>query len=145
MGTPERHFQPGGVSFTPPNGWADRTIVAFSGPGPAENAPSIVMTHEPLREKETLRTHADRQLAELSRQLREFRLLEKTDTALGDLPAIRFRFDWVSQSGALEQSITLVERAVPAGRIVLTFTCTASRGAADEMRSLVSEFMRSVR
>src|SRR5262249_51411780 len=91
-------YQDKDILFEAPKDWTDRTIVAFTAPLDStknkETAPNIVMTREPMRDEDTLRTHADRQLLELGRQLKEFDLLESRETELSGLPAIFLRYTW---------------------------------------------------
>jgi hypothetical protein len=140
-------YEQNGISFDPPPDWIDRTIVAYAAPAPpgAKNAPNLVMTEEPLRAKDTLRTHADRQLMEFAQQLEDFRILETRETLLGGVPAIAMRFTWNSQFGAMEQTLTIAERTVAAGRVVVSFTSTALAEDAVSSRPVFAELLRTVR
>ena len=84
----------GGVSFAPPPGWLDRSVVAYTSPAESTKplAPSIVITREPVRPWDTLRLHGNRQLIELEAQLEEFELIESRDTELAGSPALFFRY-----------------------------------------------------
>jgi hypothetical protein len=137
-------FQDKDVGFEAPKEWMDRTIVAFTAPANKENAPNIVMTREPMRDEDTLRTHADRQLLELGRQLQDFDLLESRETQLGGQPAILLRFAWVSHLGDLEQSVTMVERTFDQKRVAMTFTTTSPRAEAQGTRPVFQQILQSV-
>ena len=100
----------------------------------------MVMTQEKLRDGDTLRVHADRQLMELAKQLHDFDLLESRETTCGGMPAVFMRFLWTSHFGALEQSMTLVE----VERKVTSFTTTAPVENASEARALFNEMLKSV-
>jgi hypothetical protein len=137
-----------GIAFDTPEDWIDRTIVAFGAPVEkpgSPNAPNIVMTQEMMRDGDTLRMQADRQLMDLAKHLHDFDILESRQTTVGGLPAIHMRFSWVSQLGGLEQSYTLVERAVAAGRMVVVFTGTVRTEDAAKLRPVFSKVLESVR
>jgi hypothetical protein len=140
-------FDQNGVFFIPPRDWVDRTMIAFSAPAPAgtKNAPNVVMTHEWMRDADSLRVHAERQLMELGRQLQGFDILESRETTLGGLEAIRMRFGWLSHFGALEQSLTMVERNVQGRRVATTFTTTAMADEAAAVETTFEAFLASVR
>jgi hypothetical protein len=142
-------YQDKDILFEAPKDWTDRTIVAFSAPLDAtknkETAPNIVMTREPMRDEDTLRTHADRQLLELGRQLKDFDLLESRETELAGLPAIFLRYTWVSHLGELEQSLTMVERRLPEGRVAATFTTTVGKADAANARPVLNQILQNVR
>ena len=137
------------VSFEAPADWADRTFVAFTAPPEAaankDSAPNIVMTREPMRPGDTLRTHADRQLLELGKQLKDFDLLESRETELSGQPAIVLRYLWVSHIGALEQSMTLVARPTETGNAVTTFTTTTTPQDAARARPFFTQILQTVR
>ena len=138
------------VSFDPPPDWVDRTFVAFTAPPglvkDVNSAPNIVMTREPMRDGDTLRTHSDRQLIELGKQLKDFDLLESKETTLGGLPAILLRYRWISQVGTLEQAMVVAERTRPdKGTDVTTFTTTTTPADAPRARPIFDEILRTVR
>jgi hypothetical protein len=135
-----------GVSLDPPADWIDRTIVAFSAPAQSDNksAPNLVITNEPMREGDTLRVCADRQLMEIAKQLQDFDICESTTTTVGGLPAISMRFTWTAHFGALEQTITLVERTTEAGRVVTSFAATAKVQDAKTTHGIFENVLKSV-
>ena len=141
-----RRYKERGVSFELPPDWSDRTIVAFQAPPSPERsqAPNIVVTKEPMRQGDTLRVHADRQMLELGRVLSEFDLLESRETELGGRPAIYVRFAWLSAEGPIEQSFTMVERQEDVGRAVTTFTTSAPRDQAEAARLVFGRVLASV-
>jgi hypothetical protein len=137
------------ICFDTPPDWADRTIAAYMAPiddnARLDHAANMVLTREPMRDGDTLRTHADRQLLELGRQLADFELLESRETQLSGQPAIFIRYAWVSHVGALEQTMTLVERIRDQQRVVATFTTTAPRDEAKNVQPLFANILKSVR
>jgi hypothetical protein len=88
--------------------------------------------------------HADRQLAQLGRELHKFDLLESKKTKLGGEPAIFMRFAWQSAVGPLEQSVTMVSRKDGARHVVTTFTTSTPRDDAAIARRVFSEILASV-
>src|SRR5262249_13584715 len=77
-----------------PRHWEDKTIVAFSAPSrPGQStAASFVMTRDQLTDSDTLASYADRQLAELSKRVDGFELIEKRDTQVAGARAVALRF-----------------------------------------------------
>jgi hypothetical protein len=135
------------ASFETPQTWVDRTIVAYAAPieNDRDAAPNFVMTRNAIREGDTLRSHADRQLLDLGRHLKDFDLLESKETMLGGQPAIFMRYTWMGHYGRLEQSVTLVERFLEQGRTATAFTTTAPAQDAAKTRPLFDEMLKSVR
>src|SRR5262249_44194265 len=114
--------------------------------GFADNdGPNLVMTREALREGDSLRTHADRQLLDLVRQLPKFELMESGETTVAGRPAIFARFAWAGRLGAIEQSMTHIEQESLAGTIVVTFTSIASAENARKLTPLFRSVLDSVR
>jgi hypothetical protein len=143
---PRRHDRD--ISFDPPPDWMDRSMVAYAAPTDdptKEGAPNFVMTREPMRDTDTLRSHADRQLIELGRQLRDFDLLESKETTLGGGPAVHLRYTWMSHFGRLEQSVIVTERPADKGRMAVAFTTTSRTEEAAKMKSVFADMLRSVR
>ena len=133
-----------GVRFDPPRDWEDRSIIAFATPG-VRNAPNVTVTQTPMREGDSLQQHADRQLAQLAMHLHDFDLVECCNAELGGQPAIRIRFAWVAHLGALEQSISMVDRSADGKRTVVAFTITSTRDDMESVRPLFAEVLKSVR
>src|SRR5690242_16829968 len=101
-----RHQQ-GNVSFEVPRHWEDRTIVAFAAPSrPGQStAASFVMTRDSLQDSDTLASYADRQLAELSKRVDGFELVEKRETVAGGARAFSLRFTSKALAGPLSQRL----------------------------------------
>jgi hypothetical protein len=135
-----------GVCFEAPEGWIDKSMIAFSAPGAgAPGSSNLVITSESFREGDSLRTHMGRQVLEASRQLRDFDLLETRDGVLGGLPAVTARFTWTSHFGVLEQTITSVERVLNGVRVATSVTTTALTTQAEEARATFEAFLASMR
>lgn len=140
-----------GMSFEVPEGWVDRTVLAFAAPpgsAPAEYLPNVVMTREALAPGDTLRTHADRTLLDMAKQLKDFDILESRETMLDGRRAICVRFSWMSNAGDLEQDMTMCESPAEPGeteRYATIVTATAHKKVVDEMRPLFNQVLSSIR
>lgn len=136
-----------GLSFDVPDEWDDRTIVAFTPKATARTkpAPSFVLTQDPMRIEDSLRSHVDRQLLELHGRMPGFALLHTKETTCGGSPAIALRYTWTSDAGALEQTVTTVERIVRDKRVAMSATTTMSVDEGKETRELLDYLVRSVR
>jgi hypothetical protein len=137
------------VSFESPPEWANRTIVGHAAPALENDAraivPNFVMTRQAMREGESLRTHADREIFQLGRRLEGFELLESSDTILAGSTAVHFRYRWVSHVGPLEQSLTVVERAANGERFTMLFTTTTTVADAPVARPVLSRIFQTIR
>jgi len=144
--SPERHSL-GGISFDPPAGWLDRTVIAFTSPAESTKplAPSIVITREPVRPGDSLRLHGSRQLMELEAQLTHFHLMESRDATLGGYPALFFRFAWESNVGAIEQTMTLAESTVDGVPVMTTVTTTAAASDGPSADALFTQTLATLR
>jgi hypothetical protein len=132
------------ISFDVPRHWEERTIVAFAAPKePAQAvAANLVMTHDTLRDRETLGDYADRQLAELGKRLDAFELIRRETLTLGGAPAVSIRFAARASSAPLEQRLVVVEGR---RRGVYCFTATTSRADADQNNPLFDRILSTVR
>jgi hypothetical protein len=136
------------ISFDVPRHWEERTIVAFAAPkepgreGAQAVAANLVMTHDTLRDRETLGDYADRQLAELSKRLDAFELIRREATTLGGAPAVAIRFAARASSAPLEQRLVVVEGR---RRGVYCFTATTSKADADQNNPLFDRILSTVR
>jgi hypothetical protein len=138
-----RHQQ-GNVSFEVPRHWDDKTIVAFSAP-PQKGQPtaaSFVMNRDQLTGSDTLASYADRQLAELSKRVDGFELLEKREAQVGGARAVSLRFTSKALAGPLVQRLVIVEDR---RRGVVCFTATSPAADAAQMEPLFDRMIAGVR
>lgn len=116
------------VAFDSPDGWEDRTIIAFEAPTAAHSHgvyPTSI-TLIPVEKKPIpLATFATQQVAQLAKLLPKFDLRSQKNVTLGGLPAIELFFNWDLSDGAVTQRMTIFER----GGKIWSFTCSALRGA----------------
>ncbi|NUQ77981.1 MAG: DUF1795 domain-containing protein [Polyangiaceae bacterium] len=132
------------ISFDVPRHWEDRTMVAFSAPprpGQA-TAPNLVMTRDSLGPGESLDGYADRQISELSKRLQEFELLGRRERTLGGQPAEELHFEWLGQSGVLEQRLVI---AMGRRRQLYCLTATAAKADAEQLEPLYERILSTVR
>ena len=132
------------LAFDVPRHWEDKTLVAFSAPArPGQaTAPNLVMTRDRLGPSDTLDGYADRQLSELSKRLQEFELVGRRERTLGGQPAEELHFEWLGQSGPLEQRMVI---ALGRRRQVYCFTATAAKADAEQLEPLFERILSTVR
>lgn len=125
------HVQYAPYVFEAPEGWEDRTIAVFFAPAqPGEViVPNVVVTREPRRDGDRLRTHVQRQLLVLAAALEGFDLLESEDIVVAGRHAMQTRCVWTAQSSTIEQSMVHLEPGDDETS-VMTVTCTSSLDAA---------------
>lgn len=140
-----------GMSFEVPEGWVDRTVLAFAAPpsaGPSEYLPNVVMTREVMAKGDTLRTHADRTLLDMAKQLDGFDILESREAMLDSRRAIYVRFCWKSNMGDLEQDMTMCESPAEPGETEMyatIVTTTAHKKVVNEVRPAFNQLLQSIR
>jgi hypothetical protein len=135
-----------GVSLEPPEGWTDRSVLAFAGPElPGRRGrPNVVVTTEPMEASATLPTHLARHIVQLGQRLPRFELLENGATTVGGLPAALLTFVWMEESGWVEQSAALVERTRDGERLLTTITSTMPRNLPTGDALHVRETLRGI-
>jgi len=132
------------VTFDVPRHWEDRTMVAFAAPPrPGQTtAPNVVMTRDQLAPEDTLESYADKQLAELSKRLERFVLIEKKERTLGGQPGVELHFTWVGQNGELTQRLAM---ALGRRRTLFCWSATSAKVDADQMNPLFERILATVR
>ncbi len=137
------------LSFEAPAEWIDTTVAFFHGPAaPAGTPPasSITVMREPLRAADTLRTHADRKLVQLGKDLARFELLESTDVELAGRPAVLLRFRFGPDGRErIEQTMVLVDPLDDPERVVVVVSTAAVLERVDETRVAFATTLRSLR
>jgi hypothetical protein len=121
-------YEKTGVSFDPPPGWTDGTIVTYYAPsvGPdAGPSPSVTMAREALKPGDTLHMHAHRLLVRAARVLRNFELLRSSSTTVGGRPGALVHFRFATHTGTLEQTTVMVDSAGDAEGKITVFSVVA--------------------
>jgi hypothetical protein len=110
-----------------PEGWMDRTMIAWSAPPVSGRAitPNMVITYDLVQPEETLASYVNRQLQELMARIKTFQLDLRRDVTLAAKPAIELHFQWDSGNGMLKQQG--IYSLLPDGRVMaLVNTAAAS-------------------
>jgi hypothetical protein len=130
------------VSFDVPRDWEDRTIIAYRAPVQGDGrAPNLVMTRDRLADEEDFASYVERQVSELAKQLKGFRLLGSKDDQVGGRDAISLSFTTSSPDGVLVQRLTIV----PIGRArIASFTLTAPESEIARVAALFERILTSV-
>src|SRR5262245_30435489 len=99
-----------GLSFSVPDTWQDRTVVAYAAPSePGKlSAANMVVTTDVLGAGETLRTYSSRQVMNLAGLLEGLELMEHREVNVGGVPAVKLVMAWTSPSGRVVQQLVLV-------------------------------------
>jgi hypothetical protein len=128
------------VLFEIPKAWALTSILVPPG-APRGFTTNLVLTRGNLQPDETLPKYADRQVAEMARDMKRFVLRARSDTTIGGEPAIVLRCGWHGTQGPVEQEITMLVRATEA----ILFTATVPKNQADKMLPLFRAVLGNVR
>ena len=132
------------VAFDSPEGWEDRTIIAFEGPRAAHlhGVYPTSVTLIPVEKKPVpLSTFATQQIAQLAKALPKFDLVSQKNVTLDGVPAIELQFNWDLSDGAVTQRMTVFER----GGKIWSFTCSALRGAFEVNAPTFDRIARSIK
>jgi hypothetical protein len=127
------------VSFDPPPGWSQRTIVTFVAPGVSSNPPSIIIVREELPEGETVLQFQLRQIAELGVKVKEARYV-----GLHGRRALQVIYEWPVADTTFVQTRTFVHTS-ETSRAVTHITTTCTREDAARMQPLFDLALRSMR
>ena len=139
---PER-FSKANVSFVPPAGWTDASLVMFIAPGPPP-VPNITMSRDPMRPGDTLRAHADHKLLRLARTVPGFDILESGAMHVGGRPAIFFRSTYLRGEERFEETSIMIDPSQDADRRAILFSAVAPADVAEAVRPLIASFLDSV-
>lgn len=118
------------VAFDVPEGWNDRTILAFEGPKPAgaRFATNVTLSRVEAQPVSSLAAFVVQQIANLSSTLPHFELISQRNVTFGGLPAIELFFHWRAEDYALSQRITVFERK----GVLWSFAASALRDVFEE-------------
>jgi hypothetical protein len=131
---PDRTVQNSDFSFTVPDDWIDRTIIAWSAPlTRSPIPPNFMIAYDKLRAAEELGTYVNRQLADLSKSAQNFQLELRRDVQFQGRPAVELIFRWAAPAGAMKQRQLYAQ--MTDGRVInLTSTARESEfQAADQI------------
>ncbi|HEY6330930.1 MAG TPA: DcrB-related protein [Blastocatellia bacterium] len=126
------------------DGWDDRTVTALTFPaGSQKPEASLSVTRDPLRPglQISLAGYVDEQLTRLAKSCQQFRLIERQETTIGDLPAELVEFVWKTPDGFLMHQIQAV--LILTGKVmVLTGTAQSDKyaGFSDIFQQMIMSF-----
>jgi hypothetical protein len=140
-----------GISFDLPEGWTDRTVLAFTAPAKpqARYAANVVVMRDPLRPNETARFLVEQQLSDLARSARNFDILELSDQTVLGRPAVVARIGYTHPVfGDLVQEMTVLDAPPLPGDpapMVLTITTSVAKEDEEAMRPLFARILGGMR
>ena len=141
---PVKRFVCANVSFDAFEEPLESMILGFQS-SPGTPAASVSVSREPLWSSDTVRTHADRKLAQMIKQASDFELRGSRTFELRGRLAIELRFAWRHPSGMVEQTMVLVEPAPGALRMVTVFNLTAPEADLESRRAAFWHLLQSAR
>ena len=140
---------PSDIHLTPPEGWSDRSMLAYAAPArPAQQlTPNIVVTRDsrvedPPGQLETFDAYIERQLAEIGSRLGGLRIEQRQSGSVNDITAYDLRFTWQSAQGPVRQRTVFLKGPDPQ---VLTFAATAAEHEYDAYREHFERALASLR
>jgi hypothetical protein len=105
-------------------------------------ASNLVVTRDRFKEDEDWNAYVDRQLIELARGLKRFKLHGRRDVAIDGVEGVELACGSFGNNGPIEQRVTLVPRA---GGSVMTFTATATKARAKILLPMFEAIVQSTR
>jgi len=125
-----------------PDGWVDRTMIAWSAPQMAGRAvtPNMLIAYDMRQKGEDLEAYVNRQLKKLMGKANKFQLDLRRDAVLAAKPAIELLFQWDSGNGMLKQR--QLYSLLPDGR-VMTVVNTALASDFDRCEPQFQAIMQS--
>jgi hypothetical protein len=140
-------FKRDNVSFTAPAGWSDVGVTRLQAPptpgGPP--APTISVERMPLRPGETLLTYYHRAIVLLGRQVGGVEATDRSDGFVAGRQAIILRIEFHTPVGPMDQTLVFVMASTEPEPVVMIFSVTAVKGAADEPRRTLFAVLDTVR
>ena len=113
------------VRFEPPPEWLDRSMIVWSAPPQGGGVPpNLVVAYDQLRAGEDLEAYVGRQLNELFRTAKDFRLASRQPVRLAGREAVEVTFSWAAGAGTMTQRQTFV--ALPDGRAISVASTAAA-------------------
>ena len=130
------------VSFETPDGWQDRSVVAYTCPKKSNkvHASNLVMTRDVLAPGETLRRFTARQISDLAKELPGFELLEQRERQIGGVVASECGFTSEGGGGLIVQRLVIVALE----REIISFTATSPRSEATQLAPVFERILASV-
>lgn len=129
------------ATFELPAQWADQSLNIFvvGGAEPPMHL-SFVISRDTLGPGVELVDHVEKQLSDISKKLRKFRILGKRQVEVAGRPALEAEFTWAADQSPMHQR----QQYVKAGQKVLVFTATAPVKISDEHGEQIEALLASV-
>lgn len=129
------------LAFDAPDGWEDRSVVAFEAPKLpgipfATNVTLMRVETKPM----TLATFATQQVANLASALPKFELASQRNVTFAGMPAIELLYHWQPPDGGITQRITVFQR----GGKIWSFTASCIRGAFEQNVALFDKIASTI-
>jgi hypothetical protein len=133
-----RRYQLGEEALQVPDGWTVSAVVSVPA-AKGEFVPNLVVTHDRLRPEETFATYIARQLVDLAKHLRQFKLHGRRDLEVGGRAAHEVACAWMGERGPLEQRITII----PKDGGIVTFTATMPKAKVEGLSPVFESIVSS--
>lgn len=107
---------------------------------------SLVVARAPVKPLETLADYEARLLPELRRMLSQFELVQRSDTRIDGVPALRLEYRWLNQGVALHQfQVVLIHEHLSGHRQLLQLTATLTGGPDVHWQATFEQMLASIR
>lgn len=129
------------ASFELPSAWRDQSVNIFvvGGPEPPMHL-SVVISRESLRPGVEIVDHVEKQLADIGKKLRGFRVLGKRQIDVAGRVALEAEFTWVSEQTPMHQRQQYIQN----GLRLLVVTATAPIKIADEHNEQIDNMLATL-
>jgi hypothetical protein len=131
------------IHFAYPNGWIDRSMIAFAAPSvpDAAVAPNVLVVKDLATEGSSPERYVDKQLVEAAQRFEGFILIDRLQLAVDGHPAAGLNFAWISGGLKLRQQQIFV--VVMPVLYLIIFTSLADHAAAHaETFALIRDSIR---
>ncbi|MBV8522355.1 MAG: DcrB-related protein [Acetobacteraceae bacterium] len=137
------HCSTADFSFDVPEGWTNRTIVAWSAPASSSPVPpNVVVAYDRPKLNEVLGEYVNRQLNDLGKTAQGFQLELRREITFNERAAIEIIFVWNAGPGSMKQRQVFCK--MPRGRVVSIAT-TARTSDFEEADKQFRQILRSFR
>jgi len=122
--------------FELPDDWVDRTLHVFAPSNSPDAEWNIVVSRDKLPDGEGLNDYVTRQLGEMPKALRQFKMMRDEETTLDGVPAREVETTWLGESGTLRQRQVVAvhrDRAIVFTLTVLDYRYSQHAHVLDDM------------
>ncbi len=135
------HYVMHEATFDVPSEWRDNSVNIFMvvGKGPPADL-SFVISRDLLQPGTELVDYVEKQLGDVGKKLRKFRIIGKRQIEVGGRSALEAEFTWVSEQCAMHQ----IQQYVRLDQKVIVFTASAPVKIADEHQEQIKTLLASI-